>query len=64
MNPFRRSREFSLYRQMVFGDRAGAPDQRNPLWSHAFAPGGAEPQPVANAATEGDPSAHAESETE
>ena len=35
MNPFRKSREFSLYRQMVFGDRAGAPDQTNPLFAHA-----------------------------
>ena len=36
MNPFRKSREFSLFRQMVFGDRAGAPDQRNPLQPRAF----------------------------
>ncbi len=31
MKPSPSSREFSLYRQMVFGDRAGRPDQRNPL---------------------------------
>ena len=31
MNPFRKSREFSLYRQMVFGDRAGSAEMPNPL---------------------------------
>ena len=28
MNPFRSSREFSLYRQLVFGDRARAVEQQ------------------------------------
>ena len=64
MNPFRKSREFSLYRQMVFGDRAGAPDQRNPLWKHSFNAAAASAQPVPHAGGEGDGAAQAEAETE
>lgn len=60
MNPFRKSREFSLYRQMVFGDRAGAPDQRNPLWKHAFVKSASQPTPDAGTPGEGP----AQSETE
>ena len=48
MNPFRKSREFSLFRQMVFGDRAGAPDQRNPLGPRVFTAAGAQ-QPTQRA---------------
>ena len=29
MNPFRRSREFALYRQLVFGARADAPERND-----------------------------------
>jgi hypothetical protein len=29
MNPFRRSREFALYRQLVFGARADVPERHD-----------------------------------
>ena len=62
MSPFRKSREFSLFRQMVFGDRAGAPDQRNPLWKQVSGSGTSQPTPEAGA--QGDASAKSESEIE
>jgi len=63
MSPFRRSREFSLYRQLVFGDRAGAPDQANPLWAHAQRAARAV-QPDLHADAEGVGPGQTESETE
>ncbi len=66
MNPFRKSREFSLYRQMVFGDRAGSPDAPNPL--HALHTSGSGSPRAARryleAGADPDTAAQSESETE
>ena len=64
MNPFRRSREFSLYRQMVFGDRAGAPDQHNPLHTLTTSGSGSPRAARAEAGDDADAAPTSESETE
>jgi hypothetical protein len=64
MNSFRNSREFSLYRQMVFGSRAGAAHQGSAFAVPAFSTDDAAAQSAAHAVAEIDASAPAETETE
>ena len=64
MNSFRKSREFSLFRQMVFGSRVGTAHQGNTLAVHAFGAGDAAAPSAPHAGAERDAAAQAETETE
>lgn len=63
MNPFHKSREFSLYRQMVFGDRAGNGDAPNPLHTLNTS-GSGSPRAARRFEADLDAAAPSESETE